>query len=69
MRLRRLGILDRLAVFVTIWGLRRIYGADCATDVREDFPDAPELYCISCDAGRLIRNMREILADDRDTRA
>jgi hypothetical protein len=55
-------VLDRIACRLGIWALRRLYGADCATDVRADFP-GEDLDCISCDAKRLVESMREILQD------
>jgi hypothetical protein len=58
----RIGILDRLAVILGMWSLRRLYGAGCKTDIRDDFPDDPTLRCISCDAGRLIADMKELLS-------
>ena len=55
--------LDRVACRVGIWALRRLYGADCETDVRDDFP-GEKVDCISCDAKRLVENMQEILRND-----
>lgn len=54
-------LLDRIACRVGIWALVRLYG-ECATDVHDDFP-GEKLDCISCDAARLIKAMREILID------
>ena len=51
---------DRLAAAVGIWALRRLYGADCPTDVRDDFLGEDVGYCLSCDAGRLVKSMLEI---------
>lgn len=56
-------IVDRIACWLGIWALRRLYGADCETDVRDDWPDEPDLNCISCDAKRLVTSMQEILRD------
>ncbi len=50
--------IDIVAVKVSIWGLRRLFGADCETDVRNDFPEGyVELYCLSCDAKRIINSL------------
>lgn len=57
-----LGSIDRLACVVGIWSLRRLYGADCDTDVRDDFP-SEKIDCLGCDAKRLIESMREVLQD------
>ena len=53
-------ILDFVAIKAGVWALRHLYGADCETDVRDDFPDDPVLQCISCDAKRLVNAMLEI---------
>lgn len=55
-------LLDRIACLVGIWAFRRLYGADCRTDVRDDFPDE-RANCLSCDAKRLVTSMQEILRD------
>jgi hypothetical protein len=52
-------VIDRIAAWVGVWALRRLYG-ECATDVREDFPEDPDVVCIACDATRLIKSMEEI---------
>ena len=52
-------LLDRIAVKVSIWGLRRIYGPKCRIDVRVEFPNEPDVWCGSCEAERLIREMQE----------
>ncbi len=57
-----LGILDRIACRAGIWALRRLYGANCAIDVRDDWP-GENLECIGCDAQRLVTSMQEILRD------
>lgn len=62
-------IIDRIACHVGTWALRRVFGADCETDVREDWPDEPNMYCVSCDAKRLVGVMQDILHDDSDGEA
>ena len=52
-------LLDRIAVYMGIWALRRLFGANCKTDVHDDFPGEPNLVCPSCDAGRLVKIMLE----------
>lgn len=59
-----LGLLDRLACWVGIWALRHLYG-ECATDVRDDFPDGPGLVCAGCESTRMIRRMQELINDAR----
>lgn len=53
--------IDRIACLVGAWALTRLYGSDCETSVKEDFPDQPELWdnCLSCDATRIRKNMQE----------
>lgn len=53
--------LDWIAARLGCWALRRLFGADCETDVRDDFPGEDVGYCASCDAKRLI----EIMSDER----
>jgi hypothetical protein len=60
--LYNLPLLDRIACYLGIWALRRLYGADCETDVRDDFP-GEAVNCISCDAKRLVVDMQECLSD------
>lgn len=55
-----LSLLDRIACRVGVWSLLRLYG-ECATDVRDDFPDDPSLVCAGCEATRMIHRMRELL--------
>jgi hypothetical protein len=55
----RFPLLDRFAARVGIWALRRLYGADCETDVNADFP-GEGMYCISCDAKRIILSLADI---------
>lgn len=57
-------LLDRIAAYAGIWALRRLYGADCLTDIREDFPDDPDVQCYGCDAKRLVEHMRTIIKGD-----
>jgi hypothetical protein len=57
----KLGLLDRIAAHVGIWALRRIYGADCPTDVQDDWPDDPNVRCLGCDATRMVSDMRGLL--------
>lgn len=57
-----MSIIDRIAVILGTWALRSLYGADCETDVRDDFPDEPGLTCLSCDAKRIVTNMRGLLS-------
>lgn len=57
-----LNMLDRLACRLGIWALRRLYG-ECATDVRDDFPDEPDLQCAGCDATRMIHRLQELVND------
>lgn len=53
-------LVDRLAARVGTWALRRLYGADCETDVLDDFPGDTTVRCLSCDATRLVEHMKEI---------
>ena len=53
--------LDRIAVYVALWALDRIYGGDCETDVRKDFP-GEEVECLGCDATRIRVHLRGLLA-------
>lgn len=53
-------LIDRVAARLGIWALRRLFGADCTTDVRDDWPDEPNMHCPSCDAKRLVAAMRDI---------
>jgi len=57
-------ILDRIAVIFGVWALRRLYGANCDIDVRDEFPDDPSLQCISCDAGRLVKDMQTFFFEE-----
>ena len=52
--------LDRVAAYVALWALGRIYGPDCETDVREDFT-GEEVHCLGCDATRIKVNLRELV--------
>lgn len=52
-------LIDRIAAHVGAWALRRHFGADCPTDVRDDFLGDKNAQCASCDARRLIDAMRE----------
>jgi hypothetical protein len=52
-------LLDWVARRLAVWALRRLYGADCRTDIREDFPDEPDTICLSCDAKRLVKHMQD----------
>jgi hypothetical protein len=56
-------MLDRVACYLGIWALRRLYGADCETDVEEDWP-GEGMVCLSCDARRLVVSMSELLGDE-----
>jgi hypothetical protein len=56
-----ISLIDKLAARVGIWALRRLFGADCSTDVRDDFPDESNAHCMSCDAKRLIECMKELV--------
>lgn len=58
-----IALLDRLACHAGIWALRRLYGADCQTDVRDDFP-GERTDCLGCAAKRLVMSMQELLQDD-----
>jgi len=55
-------LMDRIACRFGIWALRRLFGADCEIDVRKEFP-GEDVECLSCDATRLVKSMREILQD------
>lgn len=52
---------DRIAARVGMWALQRLYGANCKTDVRDDFPDDPDIECLDCYATKLVADMKEIL--------
>lgn len=56
-------LLDRIAAHVGTWALRRLYGADCQTDVLDDFAGDTTVRCLSCDATRLVAHMQEIIHD------
>lgn len=53
-------MVDWIAARLGAWALKRLFGADCPTDVRQDFPDEPDARCLSCDAKRLIEAMKEM---------
>ena len=50
---------DYWALRLGIWALRTIYG-ECKTYVWDDFP-GEDVKCASCDATKVIRDMREML--------
>lgn len=56
----RYRLLDRLAALLGIWALRRLYGADCDTNIRDDFP-GEDVHCLGCDATKIVNHMREIV--------
>ena len=53
-------LIDIIAARVGVWALRRLFGGDCPTDVRDDYPGRSDFACLSCDAKRLIDCMTEI---------
>lgn len=55
--------VDGIAGRVGIWALRRLFGADCPTDIKDDFP-GEDVACISCDATRLVAAMRDFLDEE-----
>ena len=52
---------ELIALRLGIWALRTIYG-ECQTYIWNDFP-GENLHCASCDATKVIRDMREMLED------
>lgn len=55
-------LTERLAVHLGVWALKRLYGADCKIDVRDEYP-GEDVRCPSCDAKRLIDEMKTLLTD------
>lgn len=51
----------RLAAYIGIWAVRRVFGLGCETDVRDDFPNDPTVQCIYCDAARVVAHMKDLL--------
>lgn len=62
-------LVDRVAAYIGVWALRRLYGANCETDILDDFPGDTSVRCLSCDATRLVKHMREILSERNDIEA
>lgn len=52
--------VDGIACRVGIWAIHRLFGEDCETDIRDDFP-GENINCIGCDATRIAAAMRDIL--------
>lgn len=50
---------ELFALYIGIWALRTVYG-ECRTYIWEDFP-GEGLHCHSCDATKVIKDMREML--------
>jgi len=59
------GVTDRIAAYVGIWALQMLFWPRCETDGRDDFLHDPDAQCASCDAGRLIAVMKDILCGDK----
>jgi hypothetical protein len=55
-------IPERLAAYVGVWAVRRVFGLGCATDVRDDFPNDPTAQCIQCDAARVVAYMKSVMS-------
>ncbi len=52
-------MIDRLAIFLAEWALRRLFGPPCATDYRDDTKgDVDAGTCPTCEAHRLIAYMK-----------
>jgi hypothetical protein len=47
----------RLAAYIGIWALQRVYGMHC---LMHD-PDRPETACLSCGAVKLVGDMKAII--------
>jgi hypothetical protein len=53
-----LSIPHRLAAYIGIWALQRVYGMYCLMHDQ----NKPENLCLSCDSVKLVRGLKNIVS-------